>query len=397
VGRRKPWIVLLVCIGVYAAWQRAQLGADRGSVTKVVAGVPPWSSLPLTTGADAVEPAARPDLSGLAAGPAGIVAVGNTAADAAVWLSLDGTAFVPLDATSLEAARLAGPGRQRVEAVTVVGSGTSARFVAVGADSRVTGSAELDAAVWLSANGVTWSRAPHDRGQLGGPGDEVMTAVTPGGPGLVAVGRAGAEAAAWISTDGRRWSRVASASFSGERRRELLDVAAFPGGIVAVGRQIDAEGVEHPAVWVATDGTRWAQAPLATADGSLPVGSLQAVVVTSEQVLAVGDLADDGAVWSSPNGVDWTPVLPLADGEAVLGGEGHQSLRALAAAPTDGGVRFVAVGEDDGTAAAWWSPDGAVWHRQPVLDGGDTPAAVAALADRFLAVGPTGRVWYLRY
>jgi hypothetical protein len=394
VGRRKSWVVLLLCIGVYAAWQRAQLGADRGSVGKVGARVTAWSSLPPP--AD-VDPDTAPHLSGVAAGPAGLVAVGNTVDDAAVWVSLDGTGFVPLDAAGADARTLAGPGHQRVEAVTVLGSGTSARFVAVGVDSAVTGTAELDAAVWLSANGVTWSRAPHDRAQLGGPGDEVMTAVTAGGPGLVAVGRAGTDAAAWISTDGERWTRVTSPSFSGDRRREMLAVAAFPGGIVAVGREIDVDGVEHPAVWVAADGTEWARPPLATAGGSAPVGSLHGVLVTSEQVLAVGDLADDGAVWTSPNGVDWTPVLPLEDGDPVLGGDGVQSLGAVAAAPTGGGVRFVAVGEDDGGAAAWWSPDGAVWHRQQMLDGDHPPVAVAALADRFVAVGPSGHVWYLRY
>jgi hypothetical protein len=52
-----------------------------------------------------------------------------------------------------------------------------------------------DAAVWASADGVTWSRIPH-HDPLGGEDGQVMTGVTTAGSGLVAVG--------WDDSDGKR-------------------------------------------------------------------------------------------------------------------------------------------------------------------------------------------------
>jgi hypothetical protein len=208
----------------------------------------------------------------------------------------------------------------------------------------------------------------------------------------------------WTSADGRRWTRVASDSFTGaggSGPRRLRAVAAVPGGIVAVGSETDAEGIEHPAVWASTDGSRWALTPAPAAAGpDRPTGSLRALLVTSEQLLAVGDVDGDASVWTSGNGVAWqivpSSVTGTEDGAPVLGGAGQQSMTGLAATATIDGLRFVAVGRDGDDAAAWWSDDGLRWHAQPLLGDDDLPAATVALPDRFLAVGAAGAIWYLR-
>ena len=101
------------------------------------------------------------------------------------------------------------------------------------------------------------------------------------------------------------------------------------------------------------------------------------------------------------NGVAWAAVPAAAagedDGQPVLGGPGEQSMTGLAAAVTDDGLRIVAVGRDGDEARAWWSRDGIRWFRQAMLDDGDSPTAVVALTDRFLAVGTSGAVWYLKH
>jgi hypothetical protein len=47
---------------------------------------------------------------------------------------------------------------------------------------------DWDTAVWTSADGITWSRVPHDEAVFGGEGDQRMASVIAGGPGLVVVG-----------------------------------------------------------------------------------------------------------------------------------------------------------------------------------------------------------------
>jgi hypothetical protein len=89
--------------------------------------------------------------------------------------------------------------------VTVGGPG----LVAVGWDWS---GGDIDAAVWTSPDGVTWSRVPHDESIFGGPGFQEILSVAVGGPGLVAVGldEAGGDrdAVVWTSPDGITWSRV---------------------------------------------------------------------------------------------------------------------------------------------------------------------------------------------
>jgi hypothetical protein len=105
-----------------------------------------------------------------------------------VWLR------VPNDEAAFE-----GSGDQMMSAVVAGGPG----LVAVGDD--VPGE-ERDAAVWTSADGLVWSRVPHDEAVFGGVETQMMSSVAVGGPGLVAVGYsylgADGDAAVWTSADG---------------------------------------------------------------------------------------------------------------------------------------------------------------------------------------------------
>ena len=162
------------------------------------------------------------------AGGPGFVAVGDVYRGGrlgygAVWTSVDGVNWT-LAEDRIEGANISG--------VTVGGPG----LVAVGAAMETPPvspdlASIMMAAVWTSADGTTWSRVPSQPEVLGGPGNQEMYAVHPGGPGLVAIGHAddGSAAAAWTSADGITWSRIAPDSVlgAGSKLDVLLRVHAL--------------------------------------------------------------------------------------------------------------------------------------------------------------------------
>lgn len=139
-------------------------------------------------------------MASVTAGGPGLVAVGGDSrgsdgrGGAAVWTSVDGITWsrVPHDEAVFDG---------WMSSVTAGGPG----LVAVGWD-------DMGAVVWTSVDGTTWSRVPHDQEVFGAAS---MTSVTAGGPGLVAVGTEGnpegaqvVNAVVWTSGDGITWSRV---------------------------------------------------------------------------------------------------------------------------------------------------------------------------------------------
>ena len=155
---------------------------------------------------------------------------------------------------------------QLINSVTEGGPG----LVAVGQDdpagSAATGWVDSDAAVWVSADGYTWTRVPHDEAVFGGPDGQRMMSVTAGGPGLVAVGsdyRDGSgwpDVAVWVSADGYTWTRVPhdQAIFGGQGGQEVLSVTEGGPGLVAVG---SVDSYASAAVWVSADGYTWTRVP----------------------------------------------------------------------------------------------------------------------------------------
>jgi len=293
-----------------------------------------------------------------------------------------------------EEGALGGAGFQMMSGVTVGGPG----LVAVGSDFS---GGDVDAAVWTSADGITWSRVPHDEAVFGGDGDQEMVSVTTGGPGLVAVGWEGSlfdqDAAVWTSPDGITWSRVAhdEAVFGGDGDQEMVSVTTGGPGLVAVGPDLSDLEAE---VWTSPDGITWSRLPADTAVfGGSHIQSMLSVTTGGPGLIAVGWEATwgeiDATAWTSDDGISWSRVASLA---AVFAGEGVQSMMSA----TAGGPGLVAVGLDssagDENAAIWTSPDGIGWSRVPDVEavfgglGNQGMASVTAGDTGVVAVGQDG-------
>ena len=197
----------------------------------------------------------------VAAGGPGLVAVGQTDDGAAVWTSIDGLTWSRVNHSE------ALSGDTAMRSVTAGGRG----LVAVGTEWE-DGFTDSDASVCTSVEVLTWSRVPHDEAIFGGPIDQAMTSVTAGGPGLVAVGFDGVndfsrtgvgdhlDAAVWTSVDGITWSRSPhDEAVFGARPKPVLEMSSIIAdgpGLVAVGanRAYDTSGATEAdaAVLVAT-------------------------------------------------------------------------------------------------------------------------------------------------
>ena len=129
-----------------------------------------------------------------------------------------------------------------MNSVTAAGWG----LVAVGSekygDDVPTGRAH-DAVVWISVDGITWSRITHDVTLFGGSGNQLMHSVMAAGAGVVAVG---ADRGLSTARAGMRWcgpllmgslglvSLTIEAVFGGA---EMYSVTVGGGGLVAVGEE----------------------------------------------------------------------------------------------------------------------------------------------------------------
>ena len=197
------------------------------------------------------------------------------------------------------------------------------------------------------AAGDAWSRVPHRENVFGGLGSLTANGVAVDRDTYVAVGfddrGLDLKPAAWASADGRTWSRAAPRQIglrqTGDQRMEA--VAAGEQTFVAVGSEFVKDAAD------------------------------------------VSQRDFDAAVWTSPDGLDWTrvphdetvfggpPIGPDGEGNSdVAGDPSWQFMRAV----TVGGPGFVAVGlRSSGSrsgAAVWISPDGRSWSR--VVDEQDT-------------------------
>ena len=165
--------------------------------------------------------------------------------DVAAWTSPDGTTWTRV--TDNETV-FGEKSEQRMRSVTAGGPG----LVGVGHDGW-----GRNAAVWTSPDGITWTRVPHDEEVFGGEDDQMMQSATTGGPGLVAVGIDGPDedrhAVVWISPDGITWTRVSHDEevFGGEAELVMASVTAGGPGLVAVGVGGPAQDWD-PVMWLAT-------------------------------------------------------------------------------------------------------------------------------------------------
>ena len=282
----------------------------------------------------------------------------------------------------------------------------------IGSDKPVATTPQIE-----SFSELTWSRISDDEAAFGGTGDQLMKSVTVGGPGLVAVGYVSLNddddendndyAAVWISVDGITWSRVPhdEAVFGGDGFQRISSVTAGGPGLVAVGYDGTFSGDADAAVWTSVDGITWSRVPHdETVFGADGYSRMNSVTVGGPGLVAVGSVENgddaDAAVWTSVDGITWSRV---AHDEAVFGGAGGQGMNSV----TVGGPGLVAAGvgagrmtADEGdvdwqvTAAVWTSVDGIAWSRVPHdeavfggTEGGKWMNSVTAAGWGLVAVG----------
>jgi hypothetical protein len=330
-----------------------------------------------------------------------------------IWHSTDAVRWVEADL---------GDAIGDVRAVTALPDG--AGFVAVG----TTG---LEPRAWISPDGITWNPVamPAGSDDLIGLIGPVVSAVMSTPLGLVAVGTedyapfsgefgvgSDLDAAVWISADGREWRRIEDAAFGtagyqpntdGEFNSEAVDVAWVPGvGLVVIGSASESDpSIDYPqqtpVAWVSADGIEWLMHRLdvdarlrgvSAFDGGLVAFGVDGIDATP---------TNDAVVLTSADGIVWE----RADGD--FGGlsdpDGIQAVNGAVPIP---GVGVIAIGSDEieiearGGAAVWWSADGRAWDRAAHDDGAFEAIDVAPTATmtsavwdgaRLIVVGFTGR------
>jgi hypothetical protein len=249
------------------------------------------------------------EMTGVAAGPLGVVAVGRDACSSAVWFSEDGLTWTEAIADDWRSNPLA------VQAVTAGGPG----WVAVGGDGRGNGG------VWVSSNGLDWT-AVSDDDLLWDDQRVDLFDVSVGGPGLVAVGISGVQGSRneqsviFVSADGLEWDRASTDAVGGAG---LYRVSHDPatGRLITFSRP-DAVTPHHVA-WVSTDGLHW------TSSESTAPPANNSVTWNGERLIATGpgwkstylslwastdngntwiDISDDAAFDPSHEAVDVTTI-----------------------------------------------------------------------------------------
>ena len=211
--------------------------------------------------------------------------------------------------------------------------------------------------------------------------------IVPGGDGLVAIGfNGGFGSILWTSPDGRTWTDVTPEGFASIG---MASVVEFDGGLVGVGRG-DTINVDNElaAVYRSDDGLAWRMVE----GGEEMRGQMIDVVATADGLFAVGGVpgADAAGVWRSTDGETW---------KRTGGDIPHAFIWAIA----EGGPGLVAVGwrrNPEPDLAVWTSPDGVEWTLSPDPEGFagyeatdvvDLDGTLVMLGSSFTGEG--GRIW----
>jgi hypothetical protein len=319
-------------------------------------------------------PAVDTSMTGVAAGPLGLVAVGwiFQGFHGAAWRSAGGSDW-----------RLADPLPEKTVLSAVAGD--ASQYIAVGLDGR------KGATAWRSTDGVVWSASSD-------PAFSVqplrLTSIINIGPGFVVAGYEGTEfgsatAAFWTSADGQHWTRVANVSDFSDARPVSLTSGQF--GLVAIGNAGPADHVGAPTVWRSQDGgLTWHRL---AASPALTTGRMRSVVyVPAIGYVAVGENLQGsiGMVWTSIDGDHWT----LAPSSPDLGSPDIQ-VRLYVVMPAGPGVVALGTATEGiqyGEAIALISGDGVTWTRRPreVATADAEFLAAAQWQDGLVVVGDRG-------
>jgi hypothetical protein len=151
-------------------------------------------------------------IGGLAAGPTGLVAVGQLGGGPAVWTSPDGLTWT------------------RVGSANAPTGGTMTDVAQAGSHWVAVGNRGGQATAWTSNDGTTWQQGPSGSGLEGTSIRRIVTI----GSGFVALGETTpGNGAAWQSTDGTAWSRLDTADMF--NNGAVSAVGAIDGRVVLFG------------------------------------------------------------------------------------------------------------------------------------------------------------------
>ena len=264
-------------------------------------------------------------MSAVTAGPLGFFAIGTFDGSFAMWSSVSGQQWRP------------NTGAQRV-----IGASPGAKvntLVSVGTDVYAGGSVPngptVQAALWLSGDGITWSMVGQSSRAFSGAADEEIYSLSPLTQGLVAVGGinfgSGWVPASWISPNGVSWSQpstdfplpssVSPSPLGPSGGMTAFDVSQVTGNasknsLIAAGGGPNGQGV-----WRSTDGLHWSSGGLPSADASLGTWRATAAGATYSTTVVVDtragqpyllDMTSKGWVQPSSNPAVFGPVQPKA-------------------------------------------------------------------------------------
>lgn len=330
-------------------------------------------------GAEVMDPVVG--LFDIAATETGFVAVGFDPGDN---MRQDGVIFVSRD--GVEWSRVAeGDPALEIGAVLIYGvteGGPGVVAVGMGCEDEVE-QCVAHPTVWTSTDGTEWVRSAADpavfASDIGVHESGAMLDVIATDEGLIAAGNIGAgegdafasQAAVWSSADGVTWSRewvdsdrIATSPYV----PGIVALAPGPGGsIVGAGNAEDPEGNTVAAFWISTDGGEWERA--AHDPEVFPAGSAALDVSSGPRgYVAVGSVGgEEAAIWRSQDGRIWefvdTPSQPF-DNVASLGAVAALEEGFAAAGPHGFNDRY------GGTVTLWTSPDGERWDRVQAIDAG---------------------------
>ena len=167
----------------------------------------------------------------------------------------------------------------------------------------------------------------------------------------------------------------------------MLDVAAFGGGFVAVGRSSVAGGASHAFLLHSVDGRSW---EVVSADTRFADAEVSRLTVVGTRLFGTGSVSIDdrggsrAGVWFTDDGRTWSEASGPFD-ETVP----------LSVASVDGELLMIGSANEDGRTLSWRSEDGASWMSEelvlPVSGDAGHISEVATFGDGLMAVGSISR------
>jgi hypothetical protein len=435
---RVLWVVIVVVAVVAAgtglAWVRHARTSGAPAPPGIAAGLH-WSRVVT------IPPVAPTAI--LAGGP-GFVA-GSATSGTPLWTSPDGANWTQVPVTDQRLASFH-PQVLTLSGGRIYAAGQQDGSSGGGSDPRVR------FGVWSSPDGQNWSQSvtPPATGPTAGSAELVVTGLTGGPKGLVAVGYLAdadrSQPLAWYSADGRAWDAAElaadtpTANPKGKAQpepkagpgRRLDGVIAIPGGFLAIEGPVKTTDALHtgpefvaaaqagpPGLLVSADGQQWR--PTQVPSAPMPGGGTRTLVpgllkLDAGRVLAIGvdpearEVVDRSlgeprrvvvdrarpVVWRLRLAKGWYRLSqPLAQTQAEVGlaQPAQASVRALA----NLNGKLVAVGDvthgdatDPADPALWTSTDGGVTWSDAVSGAQFTGAGAGSLTT--LAVGGGGSI-----